>query len=110
MKSPGGTPVEDDVITRLDAGDALANALDDAGPFVAEEVRKEFVGTLGGFDLVDLCAADAAVVEANVDLAEGKSFRHFEFSKFERGVGLNEDGGFHRKGARSGIACMRLRR
>lgn len=64
---------------------------------MAEEVGQKFIGALGGFDLVDLSAADAAVVNADMDLAEGKGVRHLEFGDFERSVGLDEDGGLHRK-------------
>ena len=110
MKAPRGTPVEDDVITRLDTGDTLANALDDAGPFVAEEVRKEFVGTLGGFDLVDLRPANPTVMNADMNLAEGEALRHAEFSDFKRGAGLGEDGGEHGwKGEGKGKMKMRVR-
>lgn len=95
LEAAGRAPVENDVIAGADSGDAFADALDDAGPLVSEEVGEKFIGALGGFDLVDLCAADAAVVQADVDLAEGKAIRHFEFGKFQRGVGFNKDGGAH---------------
>lgn len=83
------------MVAGADAGDALSDALDDAGAFVAEEVGKEFVRSLGRFDLVDLRAADAAVVEADMDLAEGEGVGHLEFGDFKWGVGFDEDGGFH---------------
>ena len=95
LEPAGGPPVENDMVAGLDAGDALPDPLDDAGALMAEEVRKEFIGALGSFDLVDLGAADSAVVNADMNLAEGQLLRHLEFGDFERSVGLNKDGGEH---------------
>ena len=39
---------------------------------MAEQVGQKFIGALGGFDLVDLSAANAAVMNADMDLAEGE--------------------------------------
>ena len=39
---------------------------------MAEEVGEKFIGALSGFDLVDLSAADAAVMNADMNLAEGE--------------------------------------
>ena len=95
LESTAGSPVENDMVAGLDAGDALPYPLDDAGALMAEEVRKEFVRAFGGLDLVNLGAADSAVVNADMNLAEGQLLRHLEFGDFERGVGLDEDGGEH---------------
>jgi len=95
LKAARRAPVENDMVAGLDAGDALPYPLDDAGALMAEEVRKEFVGAFGSLDLIDLRAADSAVMNADMDLTEGQLLRHLEFGDFERGVGLNEDGGFH---------------
>jgi len=97
LEPAGGAPVENDMVAGLDAGDALPYPLDDAGALVAEEVRKKFIRALGGLDLIDLGAADSAVVNADMDLTEGQLLRHLEFGDFERGVGLNEDGGEHER-------------
>jgi hypothetical protein len=89
--------VEDNMIARLDARHTLPYPLDDARSLVAEEVGEKFIGALGGFDLINLSAANAAVVNADMDLAEGEWFRHLEFGNFERSVGLDEDGGEHKR-------------
>lgn len=101
LKAARGSPMQNDMVAGLDPGHALPHPLDGAGPFVSEKVWKEFVGTLGGLDFIDLCTADAAVFEADMDLTKGKLLRHLEFGEFERSVGLNEDGGFH--GVRRGL-------
>ena len=89
--------MQNDMVPGLDAGDALPYPLDDAGALVTEEVREEFIRAFGGLDLVDLGAADSAVVKADMNLTEGKLLRHFEFGDFERGVGLDENGGEHER-------------
>jgi hypothetical protein len=42
---------------------------------VAEQVRQELVGPLGGRDLVDLCAADRGVQDLHQRLADAKRIR-----------------------------------
>jgi hypothetical protein len=64
---------------------------------MTEQVGEKFIGPLGGFDLIDLSAANAAVMNADMDLAERKGIRRLEFGDFERSVGLDEDGGEHGK-------------
>jgi len=72
LESTAGSPVENNMIARLDARHALPHPLDDARSLVAEEVGQKFIETLGGFDLIDLSAANTAVMNADMDLAEGE--------------------------------------
>ena len=97
LESTAGSPVENDMVAGLNARHSLPYPLDDARSLMAEEVGQKFIGPLGGFDLIDLSAANAAVMNADMDLAESERLGHLEFGDFERSVGLNEDGGLHRK-------------
>ena len=97
LESSAGSPVEDNMIARLDARHTLPYPLDDARSLVAEEVGQKFIGALGGFDLVDLSAANTAVMNADMNLAEGERVGHLEFGDFERRVGLDENGGEHER-------------
>jgi len=89
------SPVENDVVARLDAFHSLSNRYNGSGTLMTEEVRKKPILSLGRFDFVELGTADPAVVDANVNLPEGKPVRHAEFGDFERSAGLGEDGGEH---------------
>ena len=70
MKANAFAPMTYHAVTNFDAGDSFADFHDDGRGFVAEEVRKEFVGTFCAFDFVDLRAADAAAKNPNQHLAE----------------------------------------
>jgi len=83
------------MVARLHARHAFPDSFHDAGAFMSEKVGEKFIGPLGGFDLIDLGATNAAVVNAHMNLAEGEMRGHFEFGDFERSVGFDEDGGLH---------------
>ena len=72
LQSTTWTPVKNDMVPRLHAGHPLPYPLYDARALVAEKVGKKFIWALGSFDLVDLRAANAAVMNADMDLAEGE--------------------------------------
>jgi hypothetical protein len=85
------------MITRLHAGNTLPYPLNDAGTLVSKKMRKKFVWAFGGFNFIDLGAADSAVVDVDVNLTECDFVRQLEFGDFERSVGLDKDGGEHKK-------------
>ena len=95
MESSRGAPMKDDMVTGLDACDALADADNSPRAFMAEEVGKKFVRPFGCLDLIDLSSTNAAVVETHMHLAKREMLRHLEFSNFERGIGFNKDGCKH---------------
>jgi hypothetical protein len=97
LESATRTPVKNDMITRLHAGNTLPYPLNDAGTLVSKKMRKKFVWAFGGFNFIDLGAADSAVVDVDVNLTECDFVRQLEFGDFERSVGLDKDGGEHKK-------------
>jgi hypothetical protein len=96
LESATRTPVKNDMITRLHAGDPLPYPLNDAGALVAEKVWKKFIRALGGFNFIDLRSANSAVVDAHMNLTECELVWQLEFGDFERSVGLDKDGGEHK--------------
>jgi hypothetical protein len=60
------------MVPRLNAGHPLPYPLDDTGTLVSEEMWKKFVRAFGSFDLIDLSTANAAIMNADMDLAEGE--------------------------------------
>jgi hypothetical protein len=97
LQSATRTPMKNDMVTRLNAGDTLPYPLDDTGPLVSEKMWKKFVRAFGSFDLIDLRTTNSAVVDADMNLTECELIRQLEFGDFERSVGLDKDGGFHKR-------------
>jgi hypothetical protein len=97
LQSATRTPVKNDMITRLHAGNTLPYPLNDAGTLVSEKMRKKFVWAFGGFNFIDLRSANSAVVDAHMNLTECELVWQLEFGDFERSVGLDKDGGEHGK-------------
>jgi hypothetical protein len=58
---------------------------------------KKLVRPLGSLDFIDLGSTDPAVVNLDVDLAEGKLLRHVKLNNLKGLLRLNKDGGFHSK-------------
>jgi hypothetical protein len=64
---------------------------------MSQQMGKKLVGPLGSFDFVDLSPTDPAVVNLDVNLAEGEFLWHAKLNNLKRLLRLNENGGFHSK-------------
>ena len=87
-------PMHHDLVALLDGLHAFAGLEHGAAALVAQQVGKELVRALGAFDLVDLRAADAAVVHLYKHLAESQAPRRLDFRQLEGRMLLHENGGF----------------
>jgi hypothetical protein len=80
-----------DVVTRLDVGDALANGLDNTGTLVSEDNRESTFGILAR-ECVGICVANTSVVDLNSDLV-GLRRSNLDILNGERLASLPGDGG-----------------
>jgi hypothetical protein len=91
LEPAGLSPVEYHLVAGLYPPDAFTDGQHRARALVTEQVGQELVRTLRAFDLVDLGAADAAEMDADVGLAEGEPIRQAQLGDLERGAILDED-------------------
>lgn len=77
-----------DRVARLYGGHARPDIDDDGGGFVAEQMWKKLVGSLGGLDLVDLSAADRSVQNPGQHLADIQCVGKRDFVDNERLAGF----------------------
>ena len=57
---------------------------------VTQQVRQELIGAFGALDLVDLGAADAAVLHLDQHLAEAQAVGRLDFRELERRMLLHQ--------------------
>jgi len=81
----------DNVVTRLDVGDALADRLDNTGTLVSKDNGESTLGVLAG-ESVGICVANTSVVDLNSDLV-GLGRSDLDILNGERLAGLPGDGG-----------------
>ena len=62
-----------------------------------QQMGEKLVRPLGSLDFVDLGSTDPAVVNFDVNLAEGKLLRQSKVNNLEGLLRLNENGSFHSK-------------
>ena len=84
-------PVQHHGVARLDRGHARADLDHLRRRLVAEQVRQELVGALGGGDLVELGAADRRVEHLDQDLADAERLRQRDLVDDKRLARLRED-------------------
>jgi hypothetical protein len=81
----------DNVVTRLDVGDALADRLDNTGTLVSKDNGESTLGVLAG-ESVGICVANTSVVDLNSDLV-GLGRSDLDILNGEGLAGLPGDGG-----------------
>jgi hypothetical protein len=81
--------MQDHAVARFEAFHAGADSEDGAGAFMPKQVGQEFVGAFGGVDFVDLGAADAAEMNADVNLSVRQIRGRFKLSNDERFAGFD---------------------
>jgi len=80
-----------DVVTRLDVGDALTNGLNDTSTLVSEDNGESTLRVLTG-ESVGICVANTSVVDLDTDLV-GLGRSNFNVLNGERLTGLPGNGG-----------------
>ena len=84
--------MEHDHVARLDVSNGWPDLEDLPESLVSEQVRQKFIGPLDRIDLVDLCAADPAVPDADEHLTGGQGAVPFDLIDDERFAAPLEDG------------------
>ena len=91
MNALARAPMQHHRVARFDGGHARPDIDDDGRGFVAEQMRKKLVGSLGGLDLIDLSAADGRVQNLDQHLADIERVGKRDFVDNERLAGFRQD-------------------